>query len=99
RRSSFCSSLHGTAPILPRACWHRLRAGTIRPPALPPATTVLTRLLQAREVGPDLRAGRFNGQTRQARTLFSAGSSEICPYRGLRIVRIYSKFLAQVKNP
>jgi hypothetical protein len=32
----------------------------------------------------------------QARTLFSAGSSEICPYRGLRIARIYSKFLTQV---
>src|SRR6266481_235651 len=35
-------------------------------------------------------------ETRKARTLFSAGSSEICPYRGLRIPRIYSKFLAQV---
>jgi len=33
-------------------------------------------------VGPDLRAGRSN---EEGRYLFSAGSSEICPYRGLRI--------------
>ena len=45
------------------------------------------------KVGPDLRAGRSN---EEGRYLFSAGSSEICPYRGLRIARIYSKFLAQV---
>ena len=46
-----------------------------------------------------LDIGTINNRLTSAKMPFSAGSSEICPYRGLRIALTYFKLPAQVTEP